>query len=59
MIDVVGIIQHHDGVTGTGKQHVADDYVNKIFKGISAVNPVYAEIISKLALSAGVSESNW
>jgi len=26
MMDTVGITQHHDAVTGTGKQHVANDY---------------------------------
>ena len=49
MMDTVGIVQHHDGITGTGKQHVADDYVSKVFKGISTTNPVYADIIDVLA----------
>jgi hypothetical protein len=43
MMSVVGIIQHHDGITGTAKQHVADDYMNRIAKGIAQTNPVYAE----------------
>jgi len=34
MMDVVGVVQHHDGITGTGKQHTADDYVKRIAKGI-------------------------
>jgi lysosomal alpha-mannosidase len=31
MMDVVGVTQHHDAATGTGKQHVADDYARLIF----------------------------
>ena len=49
MLDVVGVVQHHDAITGTGKQHTADDYVRRIFNGIEAANPVYANIISKIA----------
>ena len=42
MMDVVGVVQHHDAVTGTGKQHVADDYSRQIFQGLESTNPVYA-----------------
>lgn len=42
MMDVVGVTQHHDAATGTGKQHVADDYARLIFGQISTTNPVYA-----------------
>lgn len=33
----VSIAQHHDGVSGTSKQHVAYDYAKKISMGISQV----------------------
>lgn len=60
MMDVVGVVQHHDGVTGTGKQAVANDYVKRIFKGIQVANPVYADVIDKLAQGAGLkTESSW
>lgn len=45
MTDVVGVVQHHDGVTGTGKQHVADDYAKRVYKGIEATNSLYSNII--------------
>lgn len=59
MMDTVGIVQHHDGITGTGKQHVADDYVKKVFNGISSTNPIYAEIIDVMAQSAGIQTTEW
>jgi len=43
--EVVGVVQHHDAVTGTAKQHVSDDYKHRMFKAIESVNPVYADII--------------
>lgn len=34
MLDVVGIVQHHDAITGTAKQKVSDDYKTRIAEGI-------------------------
>lgn len=59
MMDVIGVVQHHDAVTGTTKQHLADDYNSRIFKGIEKTNPVYADIVSKLAQNIGFEESTW
>jgi hypothetical protein len=39
----MGILQHHDAVTGTGKQAVAENYNSKIYKGILATNNVFVE----------------
>lgn len=58
-MDVVGITQHHDAVTGTAKTHVADDYNRKISHGIHYSNSAYSDIISDLAASAGVNSNNW
>ena len=59
MLDVVGVSQHHDGITGTGKQHTANDYVNRIFQGLEAVNPVYAGVISDFATTVGFKADEW
>lgn len=32
---IMGIMQHHDAVTGTEKQHVADDYALLLHRGVS------------------------
>jgi len=34
MLDVIGVTQHHDAVTGTAKQHVANDYAFRISKAM-------------------------
>ena len=59
MLDVVGVIQHHDGITGTGKQHTADDYTKRIFKALEAVNPVYSSVVAKIASQTGFEAENW
>jgi hypothetical protein len=32
----MGVIQHHDAISGTEWQHVADDYVQRLSQGIDA-----------------------
>ena len=34
--EAMGIAQHHDAVSGTEKQHVADDYALRLADGIDA-----------------------
>ena len=43
--DALGIAQHHDAVSGTAKQHVADDYSKKLSYG---VNTAALHVIQKL-----------
>ena len=59
MMDVVGVSQHHDGISGTAKQHVSDNYMSKIATGINATNWVFADIIDKYSTSAGVQGGSW
>ena len=51
MMDVMGILQHHDSVTGTGKQAVADNYAWKLFKALEFNNPTFGQIIGEIASS--------
>lgn len=32
----MGLIQHHDAISGTERQHVADDYVQRVSQGVEA-----------------------
>lgn len=47
MLDVLGINQHHDAVTGTGKQAVADDYAWRIYKAMKINNVEYSKLMAE------------
>lgn len=36
----MGILQHHDAISGTEKQHVADDYALYLAEGVAACEKV-------------------
>lgn len=38
LADALAIAQHHDGVTGTEKQHVANDYAKRLAIGYTEVS---------------------
>jgi hypothetical protein len=41
-----GILQHHDGVSGTSKQKVAYDYINTALRAIKKASQTYSQIKS-------------
>ncbi|CAF0769192.1 unnamed protein product [Adineta ricciae] len=51
--EAMGIVQHHDGVSGTEKQHVAEDYAQRLAEGVDAavdvINAAYIKLLSKNA----------
>lgn len=54
--DAVGVLQHHDGVTGTSKQHVAYDYAKRVQEGMNQA-AAFAEQQLRVRTGEGSSES--
>ena len=46
MMDSVGVVTHHDAITGTEQQHVADDYAKRLSIGTSS-----AQVLLKARLT--------
>ncbi|XP_075238901.1 alpha-mannosidase 2-like [Convolutriloba macropyga] len=53
----MGLFLHHDGITGTAKDHVVVDYGEKLLKAIQNANDVIATSSEYLLLSAESSKS--
>lgn len=49
--DAMGIVQHHDAVSGTAKQHVANDYSKRVQIGIDRAANAVAEKFKRLLLT--------
>ena len=45
ILDAMSVYQHHDAVTGTAKQAVADDYARRLQAGIDKNNELYARYL--------------
>ena len=48
--DTLGVLQHHDAVTGTEKQHVADDYMRMANEATTKTNSVYSMYLAEEVL---------
>eukprot|EP00047_Mylnosiga_fluctuans_P023990 m.150634 g.150634 ORF g.150634 m.150634 type:complete len:975 (+) comp9747_c0_seq2:15-2939(+) len=46
--EAMGLAQHHDAVSGTEKQHVADDYARHLSEGCAECDDVINEALNKL-----------
>ncbi|KAF5479242.1 hypothetical protein F2P56_000079 [Juglans regia] len=52
LADALAIAQHHDAVTGTEKQHVANDYAKRLSIGYTKAEELVASSLACLAQSA-------
>ena len=60
MQDAMGIFQHHDAVTGTSKQFVADDYVYRLSKAMDENKKTYSKLIGDQAFKDfGIDSDTW
>ena len=53
--DAVGVLQHHDGVSGTARQHVADDYANRVQDGLDRVETCTVRKLKRIFLGTNAS----
>ncbi len=56
LADASGVAQHHDGVSGTSKQHVADDYAARLQDGINQVAACASRKLRRLLLGSNASQ---
>lgn len=54
--DALGVAQHHDAISGTAKQHVANDYSRRVSAGIMKSAAYVAKTIKQLLLEDGASD---
>lgn len=54
--EAMGIMQHHDAVTGTEKQHVAEDYARLLQIGIDKCSENVKESLNQLTVDAEFSD---
>lgn len=45
MMDTMGLLQHHDSITGTESQAVANDYIYRLTKAEDSSNIQYKNIL--------------
>ncbi|KAL6449015.1 hypothetical protein ACFW04_000614 [Cataglyphis niger] len=54
--EAMGVMQHHDAVTGTEKQLVANDYARLLYKSMSDAGEIISDAIGKWSEKANKSE---
>ena len=55
--DALGVAQHHDAISGTAKQHVANDYAKRVTAGVNRASSYMAEKIKEILLEEGAADT--
>ena len=56
--EAMGIMQHHDAVTGTEKQHVANDYARILSKSMNNGAEIVSDALQRLIVKDKKNDSN-
>ena len=56
-MDIQGVLQHHDAVTGTEKKHVLENYNYVLYRQIQQNTDNYAEMVNEIAKERGIQRS--
>ena len=54
MFDAMGVMQHHDAITGTARQAVADSYMTLLTNARETNDKLYAELVGEKSAKAGL-----
>uniref|UniRef100_A0A2M4DMV2 Alpha-mannosidase n=1 Tax=Anopheles darlingi TaxID=43151 RepID=A0A2M4DMV2_ANODA len=57
--DAMGVMQHHDAITGTEKQHVADDYARMLYNAFEACSVNTRSALNQLAGERNSFQFEW
>eukprot|EP00977_Amphora_coffeiformis_P018464 scaffold6506_cov171-Amphora_coffeaeformis.AAC.12 len=55
--DALGVAQHHDAISGTAKQHVADDYSKRLQAGLNQASGFMSNVLKGLMLDTNNTSS--
>jgi lysosomal alpha-mannosidase len=58
LAESVAVLQHHDAVSGTAKQHVTDDYSKRLNRGVQHCSAAINDALAMITKSSNVQETN-